>query len=150
MHVNITGSTSTVRKEANAASFFYASILIPKLHYNITVDINFKRGFKRTTGLLGCCEYEDDDYEKPKTYNISIESAQPKEDLILTLAHEFVHVKQYRTGELRDYLKEGLTHCRWQGNRFCFSKLEYWDYPWEIEAYGKERGLYCRFLEKYK
>lgn len=67
-------------------------------------------------------------------------------DVGLTLAHEMVHVKQYATGELRDYVKSTSLN-RWQGKIIDDSKISYWDRPWEIEAFGREFGLYARFKE---
>jgi len=26
-------------------------------------------------------------------------------------------------------------------------KIDYWDYPWEIEAFGRQLGLFVRFCE---
>lgn len=57
---------------------------------------------------------------------------------ITTLAHEFVHVKQFARGELN----EGLT--RWKNKNH--EKTEYWDQPWEKEA----RRLQGKLVETFE
>ena len=59
----------------------------------------------------------------------------------LTLAHEMVHVKQY----VRHELKEPTV---WKGTNINTDKVEYWDLPWEIEAHGREIGLFVRWAQK--
>ena len=27
------------------------------------------------------------------------------------------------------------------------TEIDYWDYPWEIEAFGRQLGLFIRFCE---
>jgi hypothetical protein len=34
----------------------------------------------------------------------------------------------------------------WKRKAYSFD-MEYWDQPWEIEAYGMERGLLHRYAE---
>ena len=62
-----------------------------------------------------------------------------------------MHVKQYLNGEIFDY-KSG--DVRYKGSYFDSSYQEseesYYDSPWEIEAYGREAGLYRMFLTKLK
>ena len=72
-------------------------------------------------------------------------------DVLVTVGHELVHVKQYLNGEIFDY-KSG--DVRYKGSYFdsSYQKSEesYNDSPWEIEAYGRETGLYKMFLTKLK
>jgi hypothetical protein len=67
------------------------------------------------------------------------------------LAHEMVHVKQYLTNQLFDY--SNGTHSRFEGKLYSLptSKTMDWEYfnsPWEIEAYGLSEGLYYMYLQK--
>ena len=32
--------------------------------------------------------------------------------------------------------------------KYDMNDLNYWDFPWEIEAFGKQLGLFVRFCEK--
>jgi hypothetical protein len=36
---------------------------------------------------------------------------------------------------------------RFKGEKVHLDSLEYWDQPWEIEAYGKQLGLFIRYCE---
>jgi hypothetical protein len=59
-----------------------------------------------------------------------------------------VHVKQYAKGELKDYLR--VNKCKWKGKIIDSDAVDYWDHPWEIEAHGREKGLYVKYLESLK
>jgi hypothetical protein len=71
--------------------------------------------------------------------------------LLIDLGHELTHVKQYLNNELFDY-KSG--DVRYKGLVFDASHYmdeeKYFDSPWEIEAYGRELGLYKIFCNKLK
>ena len=72
-------------------------------------------------------------------------------NLLVDLGHELVHVKQYLNNEVFDYKDGGV---RYKGIIFDGSYYEdeesYYDSPWEIEAYGREWGLYRMFCNKLK
>lgn len=65
---------------------------------------------------------------------------------IKTLIHELIHVKQYANNQMFDYI-DGCT--KFEGKIYKNSKMgyyEYWDTPWEIEAYGRTEGVYEQFV----
>ena len=66
--------------------------------------------------------------------------------LLFDLAHEITHVKQYMTNELFDYANGDV---RYRKEVFTIenanSDREYYDSPWEIEAFGREWGLFKMF-----
>jgi hypothetical protein len=62
------------------------------------------------------------------------------------LAHEMVHVKQYAKGELKFHEKGNLVTFQ----REQYQGDEYWESLWEIEAYGREVGLYQKFRPTLK
>ena len=65
-------------------------------------------------------------------------------EILKTLAHELVHVKQYVMGELR-WRDAGLLY---KGINHDPENLEeYFELPYEIEAYGREKGLLYGFLK---
>lgn len=124
--------------ELKSALEFYADVLMKKnLHKNIKLRVCFNNEGENTT-----C-WEDDNFN-PREFIISISSSMGYQNTFLTLAHEMVHVKQYAMGELRDVLR-GPTPQRWLNAPIDSDNIEYWDLPWEIEAYGREKGLYFRF-----
>lgn len=124
--------------EIKSALDFYANVLMKKnLHSNIAVRVCFNDEGENTT----CWE---DDNIRPREFTINISSKMGYQHTFITLAHEMVHVKQYAMGELRDAMR-GPTPQRWLNAPIESHKIEYWDLPWEIEAYGREKGLYYRF-----
>jgi len=71
--------------------------------------------------------------------------------LLVDLGHELVHVKQYLNNEMFDYVTGGV---RYKGSYFDHSYQEdeeaYYESPWELDAYGREWGLYKMFCTKMK
>jgi hypothetical protein len=56
-----------------------------------------------------------------------------------------VHLKQYAKGEMKDIWRP-VRMVKWQGEKYLHEEMDYWECPWEIEAYGREKGLYFKFL----
>jgi hypothetical protein len=72
----------------------------------------------------------------PTVIGMSIDTALDIERLIIALAHEMVHVKQYARGQITH--GKNLNSRFWMGKKF---KGHYYDLPWEVEAFSKERVL---------
>ena len=72
-------------------------------------------------------------------------------NILIDLGHELVHVKQYLNNEIFDYKNGDVRH---KGIIFDASwgqdEESYYDSPWEVEAYGREWGLYKLFCRKLK
>ena len=68
----------------------------------------------------------------------------PFDQILIWLAHEMVHLKQFVRGELCDY-ETG----RVQWKTRSFGRVHYNDQPWEKEAYRLEEKLYKEFAEWY-
>lgn len=68
--------------------------------------------------------------------------------LLIDLGHELVHVKQYLNNEIFDYVNGNV---RFRGTIFdashCETQVKYYDSPWEVDAYGREWGLYKVFKD---
>ena len=68
-------------------------------------------------------------------------------DVIKTLCHELVHVSDYISGEL-SWRDSGLL---WRGVKHDADTLaDYFKLPYEIRAYGMEKGLLISFLDFWK
>lgn len=126
----------------SALNFFAESLMHKNMCKNLQIRVCFGNGQDNTT----CWE---DDNIRPREFTITINSKMGYSTMLTTLAHEMVHVKQYATGELRDSMR-GPTLQRWMNQPIDSGDIEYWDLPWEIEAYGRERGLYFRFRQRGK
>lgn len=125
-----------------AAEWYAIKLMGSRLAKNISVRIDFVQNLE-AEGTGGDCIWEDDNH-RPREFQINIDKNDDMPYMLQTLAHEMVHVKQFAKGELKDIMK-AHSLCKWQGNEYDTEKLEYWDYPWEIEAHGREKGLYLRF-----
>lgn len=94
--------------------------------------------------------------KNPRKFEILIKKHKDFADIIKTLAHEMVHVKQFAKGELgheMSFVSKGnsitSTSTYWKGRYWRPKHVEdeYWDAPWEIEAHGREVGLYKKWKE---
>lgn len=71
----------------------------------------------------------------PRSFLITLHKGMDDNDLLKTLAHEMVHVKQYVKGELKERYKDGHKQL-WMNKDY--SDASYDDQPWEIEAHELE------------
>lgn len=146
MHLFIRGWNKKNRDLADSAARFYADKLLgSRLMKNISLEVRFKRNLLTSQGHYGECWVEDEfDRRYPREFKIVLDCSVPKRMVFETLAHEMVHVKQYARGEMKELWTMGLT--RFGDVRYNVEDLDYWDHPWEIEAHGKERGLFTRWV----
>ena len=128
----------------DAIRFYGKYLLGPRLYDKITLDLQF-RSLQRTP-FSAYIECENDDI-RPKNYIMVVHNGLSKKDTLLAIAHEMVHMKQYAKGEMRDLSRSLVV--KYCGKYVDSSKIDYWEYPWEVEAHGREKGLYFKFLEQY-
>ena len=127
------------RKYIRKAVSFYGKILLPNkiLRENIELVIKFDRKMSN----YGECSVEGHSpSNKAREFLIKLHPDIGADNILKTLAHELVHVKQFARHETNDCLT------RWHGSKIDSEEIEYYDHPWEIEAYGKEGGLYYKFM----
>ena len=145
MKIKTKGSNKSVRKLIEIAAWYYAEKLMGKRTIaNLEININLKRNFIRDTGCEGTAIWEDEGI-RPKEFLIELDSGVKLRNLLITLAHEMVHVKQWAKNEMYEYMK--LDEVRFNKTKFNMNDLNYWDFPWEIEAFGRQLGLFVRFCE---
>ena len=96
-----------------------------------TLDVRTKRGMRIEDGTRGCITYV-----APKYLIMFVDSGLDMERLVLTIAHEMVHVKQYVRGQITHKL--GRKTYYWMGKKV---RKNYFEQPWELEAFSKERIL---------
>ena len=130
MIIYIEGGTDEAKRLAYQVLDYCYNELIPTYDTNINVDLTTP-----DDGLAGWCIYDDGDFE------IEINKALSREDIIKTLCHEMVHVKQYLKGELVEKQCARV----WKGKDY--TDAEHTDCPWEIEAYKLEEVLFKTFEE---
>jgi len=144
MEVNIIGGTKKKRDIAESIAYFSASkIMSTRLVNSLTVSIELVANLATKEGVYGDCIWEDQSV-RPKEFCIRADSKLAPRHLAETIAHEMVHVKQWAKGELKEMQRQHKTNF----NGKLFGETEYWDRPWEIEAHGREKGLFVRWAEE--
>ena len=120
------------------AATFFAKELIPntRIRNRCFTKIRFD-GKLQEYGYASVEEYNTK--KQPREFLMEIHPGIGARDILSTIAHEMVHIKQYIDGELN----EDMTY--WKGKRVNSDKMEYWTSPWEIEAHGIEIGLITKF-----
>ena len=141
-----------------AMTEFAMATLIPskKLRDNISINVHLRKHLNQGEAklakhanryrprdfkvYLNHHSMEKDDYGRERT------DTEWGHEILKTLAHELVHVKQYVMGELK-CTTHGMVY-----KRTAYSPENIFDYfetPYEIEAFGRERGLLVCFLARW-
>ena len=142
--IRIIGGTASQKKHIPSVINFCIQKLMPRMT-NLDITVRLK---KLDSSAYGYCLAESDDGERldrPKSFEIEIHKDMPLRKVLETICHEMVHVKQYARGELYESSAQGKH--RWQG-KWLDKDPNYWDQPWEIEAHGRETGLFVRWAEE--
>lgn len=128
----------TVRR---AVDFFMSQLLTPRVASNTSVTISVKKDI----GADGYCSIHDDedDVYSPKSFQIDVQSSKDFKEFLSTIAHEMVHMRQFRTREL----KYRENHTNFRGRAYKLS-TPYTKQPWETEAYKLEKVLVNKFLKE--
>ena len=147
MFITVTGSGSKKREMAGDIAHWVAMHLMPRLQNKLYVDIKLIANLTAKEKLSGDAIWEDDSCNRPREFTVRVDSTQTLQDMLSTVAHEMVHVKQYARGELKDFSRT-IKMCKWKGKTIDLDSLDYYDHPWEIEAHGRERGLFIRWFEQ--
>ena len=135
MTIRITGGTKTQKKYARSMVKFCIKTLMPRMKtLDITVNLT------SPNGAMGYCLELDNN----RSFEIEADKKLRLRKLLETIAHEMVHVKQYARRELHP------VHNTWCGKTYNPKTTDYWDLPWEIEAHGREVGLFVRWAEQEK
>ena len=136
--IEVNGGNKTQREICENVAHHMISELLPRFR---TLDIIINLVTIKSEAIGFCMEQDKNQFEIELDKKLSIK------DMVTALCHEMVHVKQYAKDELHEYtMKKGH---RYKG-KFFSDKLDYWDEPWEIEAHGRETGLFVRWAEKNK
>jgi hypothetical protein len=146
MIIEVSGHRSPKFKAmlSSAIESYCTRIISKKILKTIHLKVYLKKKLEYPS-MQGYCYYVSHE-DGIREFEIAIKKNTSLRELLIYIAHECVHVKQLASGELKD----GVRKCKWQGQLIEDDKLDYWDLPWEIEAYGREKGLYHRFIVDYK
>ena len=142
-----------------AMTEFAMAKLVPskRLRNNVSINVHLKHHEEGGEAMLS----EDANRYRPRDFKIIIDHHRAEIDdygrtrtdtewghtILRTLAHELVHVKQYLVGDLT-WRDKGML---WKGVMFAPEYLtDQLETPYEVEAYGKEKGLLVSFFVKWK
>ena len=129
-NILVTGGTESQRNKVQSMIEFCIEKMMPRMQ-TLDIEVNLKK----INDAMGYCLCMDN-----RTFELEIGTNQRLRRIMETVAHEMVHVKQYARNELKpDY--------QWQGKTVNPERVEYWDLPWEIEAHGREVGLFVRWVQ---
>ena len=150
---------SKLRTALYAMTEFAMAELVPskRLRNNVSINVHLKHHEEEGEARLE--EYAN--RYRPRDFKVIVDHHRAEIDdynrtrtdtewghtILRTLAHELVHVKQYLMGEL-SWRDKGML---WRGELFTPEYLtEQLKTPYEIEAYGREKGLLVSFFIKWK
>lgn len=119
---------------AVSAKFLAQQLKIDRARW--TLEIVTKRGLKKNEGMKGAVMHVG-----PTYMLMELDSQMPLEELFNTLAHEMVHVKQFVRKEVVIKATKVRSSYYWKGKKVVTG---YYNQPWEIEAWRKERLLATR------
>lgn len=131
----------------NATKFYCERLLTKRLLNNIFIHIELET-FQKNTDEYAFCDTLGDN-NRPRDFIITLDRKLNRKEMLMALAHECVHVKQFAKGELKDIFRP-YHLVKWKGEKFDPAKSDYWELPYEIEAYGREKGLYVKFFTYLK
>ena len=124
-YIEVTGGTTSQRSKVQSMIEFCIKTLMPRMQ---TLEITVKLCTPEAKAMGYCLELDT-----KREFEIKADCKLKLRKLLETIAHEMVHVKQYELGELTQTNEEGM---------------DYWDKPSEIEATGREPGLFIRWAEQ--
>ena len=146
-YITFRGGTKEQKKLAKSlAEFCLDKLISSRLSDTLDIRIVFKPTLYKKTDSYGETAYYEDSDIPPTDFIIEIDSNLRLRSMLETLAHELVHVKQWATGEMRETKDNFIT--KFKKDTINSNKVSYWDQPWEIEAMGREEGLFIQWIEK--
>jgi hypothetical protein len=119
-------------------------VLIPELRLTrsrFKLIVKTERGLAKRDDMRGVVGPNPDN---PSIIVMLLDSALDNEQLIDTLCHEMVHVKQFALGQAQIRYRGEKATFYWLGKRV---RADYWDQPWEQDAWRRERVLASRIYK---
>jgi len=143
MYLDVKGFSRKQERIVTDATLFFINKLI---HPN-TLRVLELTIVRKKIWADGFCQYEDSNI-RPRSFILEISNQLEGEELIKTIAHELVHVKQYVKGELKERHKPNYYHM-WHKELVIVNDDNFYDVPWEVEARKFESDLYNLYVSKY-
>ena len=151
-YVSATGGTKRQRRLAQDVAYWCIKELMPR-HRTLDIEIILTKCFE--DGAAGFCYA----LETEREFEVCIDKRlypADKNEFILTICHEVVHVMQTAKGLLVDRVypkKLGYRRfwkCPKTGKLINHTKTPYSKQPWERQAYRMQEELFKKFPEAAK
>jgi len=126
MFYSIRGGKKSEKDLVIKALWFAKDFLLPR-HKNIEIEIELKKNIKCDADVVSGDEHRE--------YIMRVRKGQTEENLLTSVFHEMVHVKQ-------DVRKEHPL--------FDCTEIPYLDRPWEKEAYELQEVMLTAFKKEEK
>jgi hypothetical protein len=133
--MNITGKMS--KKQRLAIQFFADKLLSKQLQRHVDIAVSFITK-TQTYGEIGVEDYNSKN--QPRGFKIYVNRKTGADEILKTIAHEMVHLKQYCKKELNEEMSN------WKGHRVNLDTMPYFERPWEIEAHEIGDKIYEEFI----
>lgn len=147
MNIEVFGSPTSISKDMaiKALRFYSERLMSSRLHSKLNIRLFFKLDLIKTDGLEASCVWEDKNI-RAREFMVLVDSGLIKSKLLMSLAHEAVHIRQYATGQLKHYMRK-TPDIKWLDTFVDDTKVPYHELPWEVEAWDLEPVLYRDFLK---
>mgnify|MGYP007047385805 CR=1 FL=1 len=116
----------------------------------ITIKVQGVENLLQKENIYADCDYEENENDgTPVEFLIRIDNTLDLETFLRSMMHELVHMKQWCKGEMKQLIRgcKTMTY-KWHSQKIKLNSVDYYDYPWEIEAHGREEGLTRQFFAK--
>ena len=141
------GSTRQKELAQDIIKFSGKKLLSHQMYPYINVTCKIRRNMFDEISAYGLCLISNENKTKKlRNFIIYVDANLRQRMLLQTIAHEMVHIKQWATGQLND-INSKDKKVWFDGMPYDDEKLDYFDLPWEIEAHGREMGLFVRWAE---
>ena len=128
--VEVNGGNKTQREICHKVVAHMIGQLLPRFRtLNIAVNLVTIK-----SDAIGFCMMQ----ETNRDFEIELDKKLGIKKMVQALCHEMVHVKQYARNEMNDGIVKG--RARWK-SKYIKMDTNYWDLPWEKEAYRMEKKL---------
>ena len=122
--VEVTGGPAKEREIVEQTVYWCIKKLLPRVR-SLDIDVKLTK-----CDAYGYCMMGEDH----KTFELEVRKGMKLYDLISTVCHEMVHVKQYYRKEMDEESN------RWKSRKLP-NDVDYMDRPWEKEAFKMEEKL---------
>lgn len=145
MYIEMVGGTKKQREFVQVIAEEAGRVLGLTRYSTLWVQLQLKR---MKGGFHGTCSNEDiETPSAPRYFEIDIEKNLKLMDMVVTICHELIHVRQYVKRDMIEDWYDGTV--QWKGRKIA-EDTKYREQPWEVEAFALESEIANQVLERVK